>query len=88
MGKSKKLPPGMTVHHIIPTSRTHGYPLIAPVSDNDHQNLNRTFGSNALPIEMLDRLVYYYWAGNDSFIYEWIEKREAEKQKKNNQFSS
>lgn len=75
--KKNKIPSGYTRHHIIPTSRTHGYPLIAPILDADHQNLNRTFGTNALPIEILEKLVDYYWAGNDSFIYEYIRKKES-----------
>ena len=59
-------------HHIIPISRIKKHPKTAYIDDYDHRHYHTLFG-NATPIEILDRLVNYYWNGTGiKYIKEYL----------------
>ena len=69
------------VHHIICRSRGGGNDPSNTVLVNArlHKNFHKLFG-NALPHEILDILVFYFWKGDISIIEDYLEIKKIRKE--------
>lgn len=68
----------MNIHHIICRSRGGGNDPSNTVLINVkfHRNFHKVF-ANALPNEILDILVHYYWGGKISIVEDYIESKKS-----------
>lgn len=67
-------------HHIVPTSRNgeKNKNNTVKVLRKLHETYHHLF-INRTPEEILGFLVDYFWGGDESFVYRFLEKREKER---------